>query len=106
MPPEMGLRVSTGARKSLEIPSVHDAIIYGRDDLPRDELGTLVDQLVESVLTVGTALTPDNRSSLVVDSGAVLGNALTVGLHVTLLEVVGKLLEILVVRQEGLSLGT
>lgn len=65
-----------------------------------------MDQLVESVLAVGTALTPDDRASLVIDSRAVLGNALTVGLHVTLLEVVGKLLEVLVVRQESLGLGT
>lgn len=76
------------------------------DNLPRNELGTLVDQLVESVLAVGTALTPDDWASLVVDSRAVLGDALTVGLHVTLLEVIGKLLEILVVRQESLGLGT
>lgn len=76
------------------------------DNLPRNELGTLVDQLVESVLAVGTALTPDDRASLVVDLRAVLGDALTVGLHVTLLEVIGKLLEILVVRQESLGLGT
>lgn len=65
-----------------------------------------MDQLVERVLAVGTALTPDDRASLVIDSRAVLGNALTVGLHVTLLEVVGKLLEVLVVRQESLGLGT
>lgn len=65
-----------------------------------------MDQLVESVLAVGTALAPDDRASLVIDSRAVLGNALTVGLHVTLLEVVGKLLEVLVVRQESLGLGT
>lgn len=65
-----------------------------------------MDQLVKSVLAVGTALTPDDRASLVIDSRAVLGNALTVGLHVTLLEVVGKLLEVLVVRQESLGLGT
>lgn len=32
-----------------------------RANSPRDELGSLVDQLVESMLTVGTALSPDNR---------------------------------------------
>lgn len=45
-------------------------------------------------------------TSLVVNARAVLGHALAVRLHVTLLEVVGKLVEVLVVREEGLSLGT
>jgi len=29
-------------------------------NIPRNKLGTLVDKLVESVLTVGTALSPDD----------------------------------------------
>jgi hypothetical protein len=29
-------------------------------DIPRNKLGTLVDKLVESVLAVGTALSPDD----------------------------------------------
>ncbi len=43
--------------------------------------------------------------SLVVDARAVLGDALAVRLHVTLLEIVGKLVEILVIREERLGLG-
>jgi hypothetical protein len=81
--------------------------------VPWDELGTLVNELVKGMLTVGTALSPDDglkrqstsrymgmitHSSLVVDSGSILGNALSVGLHVSLLEVIGKLLHVLVVR--------
>ena len=81
-----------------------------------------MDKLVEGVLTVGTALSPDDgllvsivrlaskiektHSGLVVDPGSVLGNALSVGFHITLLEVIGKLLHVLIVRQQSLSLGT
>ena len=81
-----------------------------------------MDELVEGVLTVGTALSPDDgllvsivrlaskiektHSGLVVDPGSVLGNALSVRLHVSLLEVIGKLLHVLIVRQQSLSLGT
>ena len=72
-----------------------------------------MDELVEGVLTVGTALSPNDglvrqftllhsdmstHSSLVVDPGAILGDALSVGLHISLLEVIGKLLHVLVVR--------
>jgi hypothetical protein len=56
-PPEMGLRVWTGARKSLDISIPR---LSWREDIPGNKLGTLVDELVESVLTVGTALSPDD----------------------------------------------
>jgi hypothetical protein len=80
-----------------------------------------VDELVESVLTVGTALSPDDglscqfrfntanegtHSGLVVDPGSILGNALSVRLHISLLEVIGKLLHVLVIRQQSLGLST
>lgn len=92
-------------------------------DSPWDQLGTLVDELVERVLSVGTTLSPDDwlagprsaldtlhtvltHSSLVVHSRAVLGDTLSVRLHVSLLEVVGELLHVLVVRKQSLGLGT
>lgn len=45
---------------------------------------TLVDELVEGVLSVGPGLAPHDRSSLVVHTGAVFGDVLPVGLHVAL----------------------
>ena len=45
------------------------------------------------------------HAGLKVHARAVLGHALSVRLHVTLLEVVGELLHVLVVRQERLGLG-
>lgn len=96
--------------------------LLGCRDIPRDKLSTLVNELVESVLTVGSALSPDDwleivstilhltcvctHAGLVVDPGSVLGDALSVRLHVSLLEVVGKLLHVLIVWQERLGLGT
>jgi hypothetical protein len=43
------------------------------EHLPWDELGTLVDELVEGVLTVGTALSPDD--GLIISQAAVDSNA-------------------------------
>ena len=45
-------------------------------------------------------------AGLVVDALAVLGDGLAVGLHVSLLEVVGELVQVLVVRKERVSLRT
>ena len=65
-----------------------------------------MDQLVERVLTVGSRLTPDDWASLVVYRVAVTVNILTVGLHVALLEVSGKAVHVLVVRQNRFGFRT
>nr|VXZ89891.1 Uncharacterised protein [Klebsiella pneumoniae] len=65
-----------------------------------------MDQLVERVLTVGARLTPDDWASLVVYRVAVTVNILTVGLHVALLEVSGKAVHVLVVRQNRFGFRT
>ena len=46
------------------------------------------------------------HSGLVVDTGTVLGDSLSVGLHVSLLKVVGESLQVLVIWQQGLGLST
>lgn len=56
-------------------------------EITGDQLGALVDQLVEGVLAVGARLTPDDGASLVVNRLAVAIHVLAVGLHVALLEV-------------------
>lgn len=45
---------------------------------------TLVDELVEGVLSVGPRLAPHDWSGVVVDTGAIFGDVLPVGLHVAL----------------------
>lgn len=43
-----------------------------------------MDQLVEGVLAVGPRLTPHNRSGVVLNTDAIFGDVLPVGLHVAL----------------------
>jgi hypothetical protein len=57
------------------------------DEVARDELGALVDQLVEGVLTVRAGLAPDHRSGLVLDDGPRPVHGLSIALHVELLQV-------------------
>ncbi|KAI3477404.1 hypothetical protein L1887_60923 [Cichorium endivia] len=76
----------------------------GGDKVAGDELGALVDELIEGVLAVGACLTPDDGAGLVVDALGVLGDELAVGLHVALLEVVCELVHVLVVGEDGLGL--
>lgn len=45
---------------------------------------TLVDELVEGVLAVGPGLPPHDRAGVVLDTDAIFGDALPVGLHVAL----------------------
>lgn len=58
-----------------------------RQEVAGDQLGALMDQLVEGVLAVGARLTPDDGASLVVNRLAIAIHVLAVGLHVALLEV-------------------
>mmetsp|Transcript_16392 Transcript_16392/g.37595 ORF Transcript_16392/g.37595 Transcript_16392/m.37595 type:complete len:276 (+) Transcript_16392:412-1239(+) len=75
--------------------------LAGGQEIARDEFGSLVDQLVEGVLSVGSGFSPNNRSGLAVNLFSVLGDVLSVGFHVTLLEVGRESVHVLVVRQNG-----
>ena len=84
----------------------HRGLALGRgDEVGRDQLGALVDQLVEGVLAVGAGLAPDHRPGLVVDPLPVAADALAVALHVALLEVGGKAVQVLIVGQDRLRRG-
>ena len=76
-----------------------------RDEVARDELRALVDQLVEGVLAVRARLAPHDRAGLVVDGVAVERDVLAVALHVELLQVGGEAGEVLVVGEDGDGLG-
>ena len=60
------------------------------DELQRDDIGALVQELIEAVLSVGAGLTEDNGAGLVLDplSEAVYG--FSVRLHVCLLQMSGE----------------
>ena len=74
-----------------------------RDEVGRDELGALVNQLVEGVLAVGARLTPEDLAGLGGDGGAVPTHGLAVGFHGQLLQVGREAVQVLVVRQHGVG---
>jgi hypothetical protein len=57
------------------------------DEIARNQLGALVDELVKRVLAVGARLAPVNRSCLVIDLHALECDVLAVALHGELLQV-------------------
>ena len=75
------------------------------DEVARDQLRALVDQLVERVLAVGARLAPHDRAGLPRDPVAVAVDRLAVALHVELLEVRREVREVLAVRQDRVGLG-
>ena len=60
------------------------------NEVNRHDRGSLVNQLVKTVLTVGARFTPIDRSRFVGDVLPALGDVFAVGLHGELLEVRGK----------------
>jgi hypothetical protein len=69
----------------------------GKNEVCGDELGALVQQLVEGVLGVGGRLAKEDGASSVLDEGvAGAGNGLPVGFHGELLQVGGEAVEVLV----------
>ncbi len=79
--------------------------VHERDEVGRDELGALVDQLVEGVLAVGARLAPEDLAGLGGDRGAVPTHGLAVGFHGELLQVGREAVQVLVVRQHGVGGG-
>lgn len=73
------------------------------DEVARNHLGALVDQLVESVLAVRTRFAPEDRTGLVVHALRVAVDGFAVRFHVGLLEVGGEAVQVLVVREHGVA---
>ena len=71
------------------------------DEVGGDQLGALVDELVERVLPVRARLAPVDRAGLVVDLRAAERHVLAVALHRQLLEVGGEALHVGAVGQDG-----
>src|SRR2546427_11023377 len=78
--------------------------LHGREKVARNQLRSLVDQLIEGVLSVGAGLAPDDGTRRIVHGQAVAPDALAVALHVALLKVGRKTMQILVVRKDGVRL--
>src|SRR5213593_1767983 len=77
-----------------------------RDKVTRYEPGSLVDQLIERVLSVGPRFAPVDRTSIKGHLLPIEAHMFTVALHGQLLEICGKSLQILLVRKDSDRLGT
>ena len=77
--------------------------VGGDEEIARDDVGALVDQLVEGVLAIGARLAPDDRAGRLVDGLALERHRLAVALHVLLLEIGGEARQPLVVGQHGMG---
>src|SRR5579859_4337981 len=75
------------------------------DEVTRDQLGSLVDELVERMLAIGSRLPPDNWPGLIVHAPALQIDMLSIALHLKLLEVGNKMPEVMIIGQDRLSLG-
>ena len=97
-----GLCKEVGEQLLVVIANLVVAVGRG-DEVARNHLGALVDQLVEGVLAVRTRFAPEDRASLVVHALGIAVNGLTVGFHVSLLEVSSEAMQILIVGEHGVA---
>src|SRR5262249_34882438 len=74
------------------------------NEIARDELRSLMKQLIKGVLTIRTRFPPDDGTRLVVDPGGIEADALAVALHLQLLQIGRKPAKIAGIRQDGNSL--
>mmetsp|Transcript_25178 Transcript_25178/g.35477 ORF Transcript_25178/g.35477 Transcript_25178/m.35477 type:complete len:222 (+) Transcript_25178:674-1339(+) len=80
--------------------------LSGSEEIARDHFGTLMDELVKGVLSIGSRFAPDDGSCLNTNLFAILGNVLSVRFHISLLEVCCKTVHVLIVRKDGNRFGT
>src|ERR1700678_2634153 len=71
------------------------------DQIARDQLRSLMDELVERMLSIRPRLAPDNRSGLIVHALPLEINMLAVALHLELLQIRGKAFQIVGVRHDA-----
>src|SRR5579884_2972272 len=69
------------------------------NEVARDQLGPLMDKLIERMLAVRTGLSPEDWPGLVAYGRAIERHALAITLHRELLQVGGEAFEILVIRE-------
>ena len=84
---------------------VADLIVAIRrsDKVARNHFRSLVNQLIEGVLTIRSRFAPKNGTRLVIHTFGIAIDGLTVGFHVCLLEVGGEAMQVLVVRDHSVA---
>jgi len=91
-----------------EFMMIADGVVClgGSDEITGDKFCSLMNQLIEGMLTVGAWFSPDDGTCLVGDRFATAINALAIAFHVSLLEVCWEAMEILVVGENGMGFCT
>src|SRR5215831_6607097 len=72
-----------------------------RDEVARYDPGSLMDQLIEGVLAVGSRLTPIDSAGIARHLIAIQSDVLAIALHRQLLEICRESLQVLLVRQDS-----
>ena len=65
-----------------------------------------MNQLVESVLTIRSGLTPEDLAGVVEDRASIAAHGLAIRLHGELLQVCGETVQVLRVREHRVGVGT
>ena len=72
--------------------------LTGRNEIARNQLGPLMNQLVKGMLSIGSGLSPNNGPRLNLDTLSAFRDVFSVGFHITLLKVRSESMHVLVVR--------
>ncbi len=78
---------------------VSDGIVTdrGRDEIAGNHFCSLMNQLIEGMLSIRPGLAPNHRASLIVDFTSAPVNELSIALHIPLLKVGWKAVHVLVI---------
>src|SRR4030088_244320 len=72
-----------------------------RNNIRGNQLRSLMDHLIERVLTIGSGLAPVDRSRLVINFDSLKRDVLAIALHSQLLEIGREALEVVLVRKHS-----
>src|SRR5271165_6653815 len=101
----LGLRADIGDQHVM-MPAERIERLRKSDEVARDEPGSLMNQLVERVLTVGSRFAPVDGTGLVAHSLPVERDMLAIAFHRQLLKIGWKPFQILLIRQDSDGLRT
>src|SRR5712691_2490158 len=87
------------------VPTKRVERLVERYEVAGNESRSLMNQLIEGMLAIGSRLTPVDGAGIVADSLAVQGDVLAVALHGQLLQIGWESLQVLLVRQHRDGLG-
>src|SRR5690606_28441443 len=99
----LGLREEVG-HQQVVVPSQWIEALREANEVTGNQLCTLMNQLVKSMLTIRPRLPPNDRASLVIHPSAIARHLFAIALHIELLQVRAETMEVLIVGENGLTL--